>query len=61
MKRYMVITVDEKGEQNALFTDNRNQAWDARMDAECGLGWYAEVYEYCEDEDGDASYKFLFS
>lgn len=61
MKRYMIVISDEKGEQSAVFTDSRDQAWDTRMDAECGLGYYAEVYEYQMDDDGNESYQFLYN
>lgn len=61
MKRCMVVIVDEKGEQNAVFTDIKDMAWQTQMDAECGLGYYAEVYEYQMDDDGIESYQFLYN
>lgn len=61
MKRYMIVISDNEGNQSAVFTDNSNQAWDTRMDAECGLGYYAEVYEYQADDDGEESYHFLYN
>lgn len=61
MKKYMVIISDNEGTQSAIFTDNPNEAWDTRMDAECGLGYYAEVYEYQTDDDGNEAYQFLYN
>ena len=45
MKRYMVITKDEAGEVHVIFFDDLHDAEYYRQNAECGMGWYAEVYE----------------
>lgn len=55
MKKYMVVVVFE-GEQSAHFTDDYASAYNIQMDAECGLGAYAEMYAYVEDEDYGNSY-----
>lgn len=59
MKKYMLIIKDEDGE-GALFFDDRERAEQTRMDAECGMGAYAEMYERDTDEDGIESYQFVY-
>ena len=44
MKKYMVIAYGE-GKTSVSFYDTFSEAENAHMDYECGLGWYAEVYE----------------
>lgn len=61
MKKYMVITVDEEGNHDAFFTDDFNKAEDHRSIACVSMGYYAEVYERIADEEGSASYEFLYS
>ena len=57
----MVITQLE-GTQHAKFFDKMSDAEQYRMDAECGVGAYAEVYEYQEQtEDECGGYEFLYS
>lgn len=51
MTKYMVIINADDG-PDAFFTDSLDKAENTRMDSECGMGWYAEVYERIEDEAG---------
>ncbi len=51
MKKYMVITLYE-GQQGVSFYDSFDAAQDAHMNAECGLGAYAEVYERQDGPEG---------
>lgn len=55
MKKYMIVYSTPEdinqftgeiipSEQSAIFTDDREKAEQVRMDCECGLGGYAEVY-----------------
>lgn len=60
MKRYMVVSIVD-GMQYAYFTDEYLQAEQYRMDCECGMGGYAEVYERQTDEDGVDSYVFSYA
>lgn len=57
MKRFMVVFVVD-GSQEAVFFDSYSEASRARMDIECGLGGYAELYERVEVE-GSMEYVFL--
>jgi hypothetical protein len=57
MKKYMVIISGVEG-QDAFFTDDYSAASNTRMDAECGLGYYAEIYER-QEVDGEMQYVFL--
>lgn len=56
MKKYMLIFALD-GSAAAKFSDDMSEIEQWRMDAECGLGCYCEVYERT-DVDG---YKLLFS
>lgn len=58
MKRFMVMVLCE-GEQTAMFYDSYEEASGCRMDLECGLGAYCEIYERVEIEDGLKVYDFL--
>lgn len=61
MKKYMVITQYD-GKQNAYFFDSYEQASGYKMDAECGIGAYAEVYKYQDETEGECgAYEFLYS
>lgn len=60
MPKYMVITKGDEGTFTSFF-ENINDADNCRMDAECGMGWYAEVYERTEIEEGMTAYQFLYS
>lgn len=60
MKKYMVVTLTDDGEQIAFFTDSPEAASDRKMDTECGMGWYSEVYERVTDEDGMEYYEFSY-
>lgn len=56
MKKYMLIfSLD--GNAAAKFSDDMSEIEQWRMDAECGLGCYCEVYE----RDIDEGYKLLYS
>lgn len=59
MKRFMVITSLE-GSQHAKFFDKLVDAEGYRMDAECGVGARAQVYEWRIDEDGVEGYQFMY-
>lgn len=50
MKKYMIVIDGEDG-TSAVFTDDAQKAEQTRMDAECGLGWRAQVYRWVTDED----------
>lgn len=52
--KYMVIIWTDEG-QEAFFTDSERSAENTRMDAEVGMGYYAEVYEWVigDDDTGD--------
>ncbi len=52
MKRYMLIWIDENGHTNVCFYDDLNRMDNARMDIECSLGLYAEMYAR-DHIDGD--------
>ena len=56
MKEYMLIFT-LNGRATARFSDDMSEIERWRMDAECGLGCYCEVYERT-DVDG---YKLLYS
>lgn len=60
MKKYMLVWQGD-GKQHALFCDTSAQAHDIKMDVECGMGGYCEVYERTMDEDGVESYTFLYA
>ena len=57
MKLYMLIYVTEDG-QSAMFGDDYYVMLKSKMDIECGLGGYAELYKRVETEDG-MEYTFL--
>lgn len=50
MKKYMVVIDGEDG-TSAVFTDDAQKAEQTRMDAECGLGYRAQVYIWVDNED----------
>lgn len=52
MKKYMLILQGD-GEQSAQFYDTWHDAENCRMNAECGMGWYAEVYCYMKTNEDD--------
>ena len=60
MPKYMVITKGD-GEVWAAFFDSITEAEDYKMDGECGMGFYAEVYERMTDKDGAEYYEFMYS
>ena len=57
MKKYMLVYTME-GEQGTLFSDNSETINQSKMDIECGMGGYAEVYERMETENGN---EYVFS
>ena len=60
MKKYMLVCKFD-GEQFVKFADTDSEAYNAKMDLECGLGGSCEVYERTTDEDGFESYTFVFA
>lgn len=50
MKKYMVVIDGEDG-TFAVFTDDAQKTEQTRMDAECGMGYRAQVYRWVTDED----------
>lgn len=62
MKKYMVvykITAEESDPINgATFADDYTEAQAKKMDIECGLGGYAELYVR-EERDGGPEYVLL--
>ena len=52
MAKYMVVVKTDDGETFANFFEEYIKAENYRMDCECGMGWYAEVYERVETECG---------
>ena len=59
MAQFMVVS-NVDGETVANFYDSLGEAENARMNCECGMGGYAEVYTRVSDEDG-ARYELLYS
>ena len=51
MAKYMMVYLCE-GEQGVSFSEDLNKLMNSRMDIECGLGGYAEIYERMETEFG---------
>lgn len=51
MAKYMLVYIVE-GEQEAMFGNDYFKIARSKMDIECGLGGYAEIYERMETEDG---------
>ena len=54
MKKYMVIVQTDEGEVRWYY-DDLAKADNARMDSECGMGWYAEVWQLV-----DGNYEFMY-
>ena len=52
MKEYMVVYLVD-GETGAAFADTWDEAQNKRIDVECGLGGYAEIYGRDSHEDTD--------
>lgn len=50
MPKYMVVVKDDENRVYALFYPEYYQAENYRQAAECGLGYYAEMYLYSEPE-----------
>lgn len=59
MKKYMVISLVD-GETGAFFTDSFQEAENYRMNGECGVGAYCEVYErmLCDEEHPEEGYEY---
>lgn len=55
MKKYMLVYIID-GEHGARFSDSYIEVCNAKMDVECGIGGYAEIYERMETEDGTMEY-----
>lgn len=58
MKKFMVITSID-GSQHAKFFDKLVDAEEYRMNAECGCGLRAQVYEL-ETDKYTSSYRFIY-
>lgn len=58
MAEYMVISVID-GEQCASFYDTYAEAKGAKMNSECGLGAYAEIYSREPDDFGTSEYVLI--
>jgi hypothetical protein len=54
MKKYMIVYSFEDC-QGASFAEDYTEARNKKMDVECGLGGYAEIYGREEHEDGGFS------
>lgn len=52
MKKFMLVFLADGEETCTKFFDTYEEVQNARMDCECGLGWYAEIYERQETERG---------
>ena len=50
MKKYMLIIV-MGSESFTTFSDDYNDISRSKMDAECGLGGYCELYERTHDDE----------
>ena len=59
MKKFMVVTMLD-GDPHAKFFDKLTDAERYRMDAECGVGVRAQVYEWRADKDGIEGYSFMY-
>ena len=59
MKKYMIVYTIE-GSPGASFKDTYDEARGAKMDIECGLGGYAEIYGREEYEDSDQPSEYIF-
>lgn len=53
MKKFMVVILTDESETIAKFFNEYTEAKQAMMNAECGLGWYSELYERIEIEAED--------
>lgn len=59
MKKYMVVYQQDLI-TCAVFFDEFEKAQQFKMDCECGMGWYAEVYERKKDEENE-EYVLLYA
>lgn len=59
MKQYMVIYKTDEGVTGAAFYDICSEACTAKMDMECGMGWYCEIYERVDHGEEGRYYEFL--
>lgn len=57
MKPFMVIILIDKDETFVTFADSLEAAEIIRQNAECGMGWYAEVYK----RDPEEGYTLLYA
>lgn len=61
MKKFMVVCKSETKQWSSFF-DSYEQASEYKMNAECGIGAYAEVYKYQDETEGECgAYEFLYS
>ena len=61
MPKYMLVYKTNEGKCGTLFSDDLYTIQSNKMDMECGLGWYCEVYDRVEKEDEGAEYEFWYS
>ena len=59
MKKFMVVYTVE-GNHGASFRDTYDEARNTKMDVECGLGGYAEIYERKSRKDIDQVSEYVF-
>ena len=57
MKKFMVVC-EADGEQWSKSFDKKSDADQYKMDCECGIGGYAEVYQYNEKKE---NYEFMYA
>lgn len=61
MKKFMVVCKSE-GKQWAKFFDHMDETEEYRMNAVCGVGALAEVYQYADESETECGgYEFLYS
>ena len=58
MPKYMLI-IQDGSETHAMFSDSYEQIRGWKMDGECGLGAYAEIYEREFIEEQGYEYQLL--
>ena len=56
MKKYMLVMNDENNEQSATFSDSYDVMRETMINAQCGMGWYCELYERIYNCDGIHEY-----
>lgn len=59
LPKYMLVVLDDEGGHFTSFFEKYIEADNARMDYEVGLGFYVEMYERTETEDGFREYQLI--